>query len=147
MPRTRTETDSIGPIEVPENRLWGAQTERALRNFRISRETMPEELVLVLDRGGWITGSVQPELFGLDDAMHILATPEEAGGLQANARAISAAAGPSQRNGPWRSMRAATGMASTATMKPFAPRIRPIVLSAPGRPASRSAATAPPMPT
>ena len=33
--RTRVETDSFGPIEVPADRYWGAQTERSLRNFRI----------------------------------------------------------------------------------------------------------------
>ena len=38
---TRTEKDSFGPIEVPAERLWGAQTERSLRFFRISAERMP----------------------------------------------------------------------------------------------------------
>ena len=33
---TRTESDSMGPIEVEQGRYWGAQTERSLRNFRIS---------------------------------------------------------------------------------------------------------------
>ncbi|MEJ7799780.1 MAG: class II fumarate hydratase, partial [Ilumatobacter sp.] len=34
----RVETDSLGPVEVATNRLWGAQTERSLANFRIGRE-------------------------------------------------------------------------------------------------------------
>jgi fumarate hydratase class II len=38
---TRIETDSFGPIEVPADRYWGAQTERSLRNFRIGGERMP----------------------------------------------------------------------------------------------------------
>jgi fumarate hydratase, class II len=38
---TRTEKDSFGPIEVPAERLWGAQTERSRRFFRISSERMP----------------------------------------------------------------------------------------------------------
>ena len=43
--KTRTELDSIGPIEVPATHLWGAQTERARRNFDISVERMPEALI------------------------------------------------------------------------------------------------------
>jgi fumarate hydratase class II len=42
---TRTETDSMGAIAVPADRLWGAQTQRSLENFRIGGETMPAPLV------------------------------------------------------------------------------------------------------
>ncbi|OCW56947.1 class II fumarate hydratase [Hoeflea olei] len=45
MTGTRTETDTFGPIEVPEDRLWGAQTQRSLHNFRIGDETMPLPLI------------------------------------------------------------------------------------------------------
>ena len=45
---TRTEKDTFGPIEVPADRLWGAQTERSLRFFRISTERMPLEVVRAL---------------------------------------------------------------------------------------------------
>jgi len=45
---TRTETDSFGPLEIPEDRLWGAQTQRSLSNFRIGGETMPLPLVRAL---------------------------------------------------------------------------------------------------
>ncbi len=45
---TRTERDSFGPIEVPADRLWGAQTQRSLEFFDISSERMPEEIVLAL---------------------------------------------------------------------------------------------------
>jgi fumarate hydratase class II len=45
---TRTETDSMGPIEVPEARYWGAQTQRSLENFRIGEERMPREIVRAL---------------------------------------------------------------------------------------------------
>ncbi len=38
---TRTETDSFGPIEVPADRYWGAQTERSRQNFRIGQDRMP----------------------------------------------------------------------------------------------------------
>jgi fumarate hydratase, class II len=42
---TRTETDSFGPIEVPADRYWGAQTQRSLQNFRIGGERMPVPLI------------------------------------------------------------------------------------------------------
>ena len=45
---TRTETDSMGPIEVDEQRYWGAQTQRSLENFRIGREHFPRELIAAL---------------------------------------------------------------------------------------------------
>src|SRR3990167_3472811 len=45
MSGTRTERDSFGPIEVPAARLWGAQTERSRRFFRISGERMPLEVI------------------------------------------------------------------------------------------------------
>jgi fumarate hydratase, class II len=45
---SRVETDSFGPIEVPADRYWGAQTQRSLQNFRIGTETMPEPLVRAL---------------------------------------------------------------------------------------------------
>jgi fumarate hydratase, class II len=42
---TRTEHDTFGPIEVPADRLWGAQTQRSLEHFRISTEKMPVALI------------------------------------------------------------------------------------------------------
>jgi len=42
---TRTETDTFGPIAVPADRLWGAQTQRSLENFRIGTERMPQPLL------------------------------------------------------------------------------------------------------
>jgi fumarate hydratase class II len=38
---TRTETDSFGPIDVPADKYWGAQTQRSLQNFKIGGERMP----------------------------------------------------------------------------------------------------------
>jgi fumarate hydratase class II len=46
--RMRVETDTFGPIEVPADRYWGAQTQRSLQNFRIGGETMPAPLVRAL---------------------------------------------------------------------------------------------------
>jgi len=48
MTGTRTETDSFGPLEIPEHRYWGAQTQRSLGNFKIGAETMPPPLIRAL---------------------------------------------------------------------------------------------------
>ena len=45
---TRTEHDTFGPIEVPADKLWGAQTQRSLLNFDISGERQPLELIRAL---------------------------------------------------------------------------------------------------
>jgi fumarate hydratase class II len=45
---TRTETDSMGPIAVPADRYWGAQTERSLHHFNIGREHFPREMIRAL---------------------------------------------------------------------------------------------------
>jgi fumarate hydratase, class II len=45
---TRLETDSFGPIEVPADRYWGAQTERSRRNFRIGHDRMPMPIIRAL---------------------------------------------------------------------------------------------------
>ena len=44
----RIEHDSLGPVEVPADRLWGAQTQRALQNFLIGTERMPLEIICAL---------------------------------------------------------------------------------------------------
>lgn len=44
----RSESDSMGSIAVPADRLWGAQTQRSLEHFRISTEKMPPELIAAL---------------------------------------------------------------------------------------------------
>lgn len=44
----RVEVDSFGPIEVPADALWGAQTERSRRFFAIGRQRMPIEIVHAL---------------------------------------------------------------------------------------------------
>ncbi|MCI1966841.1 MAG: class II fumarate hydratase [Oscillospiraceae bacterium] len=41
----RTEHDSMGDIQVPANRLWGAQTQRSFQNFQIGTERMPREVI------------------------------------------------------------------------------------------------------
>ena len=41
----RIEKDSMGDIQVPDDKYWGAQTQRSLENFKISYETMPQEII------------------------------------------------------------------------------------------------------
>lgn len=48
MIKTRLETDTMGSVEVPADRYWGAQTQRALMHFRIGAELMPEALIRAL---------------------------------------------------------------------------------------------------
>ena len=47
-PLFRTEKDTFGPVEVPADRLWGAQTQRSLLNFDISGERQPREIIHAL---------------------------------------------------------------------------------------------------
>ena len=48
MAATRIEKDSMGPIDVPADKFWGAQTQRSLEHFRISVEKMPADLIAAL---------------------------------------------------------------------------------------------------
>jgi fumarate hydratase class II len=45
MTKVRTETDSLGEVEVPADKLWGAQTERSLKYFSIGKDLMPREMI------------------------------------------------------------------------------------------------------
>jgi fumarate hydratase class II len=64
--KTRVETDSFGPIEVPADRYWGAKTERSLRNFRIGSERMPLPLIHALAVIKRAAAEVNHELGSLD---------------------------------------------------------------------------------
>jgi fumarate hydratase, class II len=67
MPRTRTETDSFGPIEVPADCYWGAQTARSVGNFPFGpRERMPVEIVHALGFVKQAAARVNARLGGLD---------------------------------------------------------------------------------
>jgi fumarate hydratase class II len=68
MSGTRIEKDSFGPIEVPADRLWGAQTERSRRFFRISSERMPLPVVYALARVKKAAAFVNTNLGLLDAA-------------------------------------------------------------------------------
>src|SRR5262249_60390825 len=45
MTRTRQETDSLGVVEVPTDKLWGAQTQRSLEHFSIGTDLIPREMI------------------------------------------------------------------------------------------------------
>ena len=88
MADTRTETDTFGPIEVPADRYWGAQTERARRNFRIGEEPMPSAIIKALALVKRIAAEVNHELGLLDARLMaaIVAAAEEiaSGALDGN---------------------------------------------------------------
>jgi len=48
MTKTRIETDTFGPVKVPADRIWGAQTQRSLENFKIGWEKQPASIVRAL---------------------------------------------------------------------------------------------------
>jgi len=77
---TRIERDTFGPIEVPADRLWGAQTQRSLEHFRISSEKMPPELIRALLLIKRSAARVNVELGILDRGIAdaIIAAAEEA---------------------------------------------------------------------
>ena len=45
MPDVRTETDGMGRIDVPADKLWGAQTQRSLQHFSIGQDLIPREMI------------------------------------------------------------------------------------------------------
>src|SRR5260221_13556727 len=65
--KMREERDSFGPIGVPADRLWGAQTQRSLTNFRISGERIPIALVRALVLVKKATALVNVDLKALDE--------------------------------------------------------------------------------
>jgi len=59
---TRTVSDSMGELEVPENALWGAQTQRAVDNFPISGMPMPRRFIAALGLVKWAAAGANAEL-------------------------------------------------------------------------------------
>jgi fumarate hydratase class II len=85
---TRTESDSHGPIEVPADRYWGAQTERSLHHFAIGEDRMPRELIRafgVLKKAAALA-NLELGLLGQDKAGMIVRVADEisAGALDAH---------------------------------------------------------------
>ena len=76
---TRIEHDTFGPVEVPADRLWGAQTQRSLQNFDISGERQPREIIRALVQVKR-SAAVVNHLLGLlsqDKASAIIAAADE----------------------------------------------------------------------
>ena len=67
--RSRTERDSMGAIEVPDERYWGAQTQRSLENFRIGSERMPLALIHALALQKKAAALANMELGALDERL------------------------------------------------------------------------------
>jgi len=79
MASVRIEKDTFGPIEVPADRLWGAQTQRSLENFRISEERMPVRLIRALALVKRAAAQVNLDLGVIDEkkAKAIMAAADE----------------------------------------------------------------------
>src|SRR3954462_6343263 len=76
---TRIEHDTFGPVQVPSDRLWGAQTQRSLQNFDISGERQPKEIIGALTQIKR-SSAVVNHLLGLlheDKASAIIAAADE----------------------------------------------------------------------
>ena len=76
---TRIEKDTFGPIEVPADKLWGAQTQRSLTNFKISTEKMPPALIKALAQVKRAAAKVNQDLGVLkaEKAKAIIAAADE----------------------------------------------------------------------
>jgi fumarate hydratase, class II len=78
--KTRIERDTFGPLEVPAERLWGAQTQRSLQNFNISGERQPREIIRALVQIKRSSAVVNQSMGLLDDdrkASTIIAAADE----------------------------------------------------------------------
>src|SRR5450755_803904 len=81
---TRTESDSMGEIQVPSDRYWGAQTARSLHHFDIGDETMPEPVIRAFGILKGATAKVNKDLGKLEPELAALieqAAAEVAEGL------------------------------------------------------------------
>ena len=103
MSSTRLEHDSLGPVTVGDDCLWGAQTQRAIEHFRISTERMPVALIHALasvklagaqvnadlgllsaDKAGSIASAAREVLFGMHDDAFVLAVWQSGSGTQSH---------------------------------------------------------------
>jgi fumarate hydratase, class II len=66
MTKTRSESDTLGAVEVPADRYWGAQTQRSFENFKIGGERMPIEVIHAMAVIKKAAALVNVELAGLD---------------------------------------------------------------------------------
>ena len=69
MSSTRTETDTFGPIDVDDDRYWGAQAQRSLGNFKIGWEKQPASVIRALGIVKQAAARANMELGGLDQGL------------------------------------------------------------------------------
>ena len=72
MSGTRRETDSLGEIEVPADKLWGAQTERSIKYFSIGSDLIPREMIFSYAILKKAAANANHDGGRLDDAVHSL---------------------------------------------------------------------------
>jgi len=68
----RTETDSLGEVQVPADKLWGAQTQRSLEHFSIGKDLMPSEMIAAYATLKKAAANANHAGGRLDDAKHAL---------------------------------------------------------------------------
>jgi len=71
MAATRTETDTFGPVEVPSDRYWGAQSQRSIGNFKIGWEKQPTSVIRALGIVKRAAAEANMELGRLDPAIGV----------------------------------------------------------------------------
>ena len=92
MATTRTESDSFGPIEVPSDALWAAQTARSLQFFAIGEQRMPLQLVSALAWIKWAAARVNRDLGLLAPSQNLSALAKIARKFRKKSRGKTAAA-------------------------------------------------------
>ena len=70
--RWRVERDSMGEVEVPADRLWGAQTQRSLEHFSIGQDLIPREMITAYATLKKAAANVNHAGGRLDDSVHRL---------------------------------------------------------------------------
>ena len=78
---TRTETDSMGPVEVATDKYWGAQTERSLHHFNIGFDVMPREVIRALGilkkAAALVNHELKPDLMTSDKLKFVVQAADE----------------------------------------------------------------------
>ncbi len=72
MTETRKETDSLGEVDVPAGKLWGAQTQRSLEHFSIGADLIPREMITAYATLKKAAANVNHAAGRLDDRPHEL---------------------------------------------------------------------------
>jgi fumarate hydratase, class II len=72
MTNFRTETDSLGTVKVPADKLWGAQTQRSLEHFSIGQDLIPREMITAYATLKKAAANANHASGRLDDAAHRL---------------------------------------------------------------------------